>query len=85
MPGARTFQVEVTNISGDGFRLHMGEEELFLSFFDFPWFKSATTQQLCEVQQSSADHLYWPSLDVDLSVQSIRDPSAFPLVAKARA
>lgn len=84
MPGTRTSPIEVTNISGDGFRLHVGEEDLFLSFSNFPWFKSATTQQLCEIQQLSTDHLYWPSLDVDLSVQSIRNPSAFPLVAKVR-
>ena len=25
--------------------------------------------------------IYWPDLDVDLSVQSIRNPSAFPLVS----
>jgi hypothetical protein len=28
------------------------------------------------------DHLYWPDLDVDLSVESIRHPERFPLRAK---
>ncbi|MES2299081.1 MAG: DUF2442 domain-containing protein [Pseudomonadota bacterium] len=84
MPGIPTFHVELSDISELGFRLHLGEEELSLSFADFPWFKAATPQQLCEVQQPSADHLYWPSLDIDISISSIRDPSAFPLLAAAR-
>ena len=27
--------------------------------------------------------LYWPELDIDLSLESIRQPDAFPLIAKA--
>jgi hypothetical protein len=30
----------------------------------------------------TADHLYWPDLDVELSVESIRNPACFPLKAK---
>ena len=85
MPGALTSQVEVTNVSKHGLWLLIGDEELLLSFADFPWFKTATIDQLCEVEHPSADHLYWPLLDVDLAVQSIRNPSAFPLVSAARA
>lgn len=85
MPGTHTFQTEVTNVSKHGLWLLVGEEEMFLSFADFPWFKVATIEQLCEIEQPSADHLYWPLLDVDLAVQSIREPSAFPLVSLVRA
>jgi len=85
MPGALTSQAEVTNVSKHGLWLLIGDEELFLSFADFPWFKAATIDQLCEVQHPTADHLYWPSLDIDLAVQSIREPSAFPLVSAVRA
>jgi hypothetical protein len=28
------------------------------------------------------DHLYWPDLDVDLAVESIRNPERFPLVSR---
>lgn len=84
MPGAHTFQTEVTNVSKHGLWLLIGEEEMFLSFADFPWFKTATIEQLCEIEHPSVDHLYWPSLDIDLAVQSIRDPSAFPLVSVVR-
>jgi hypothetical protein len=34
------------------------------------------------VQRPTENHLYWPELDVDLSVDSLRNPQAFPLVSK---
>jgi hypothetical protein len=27
-------------------------------------------------------HLYWPDLDIDLAVESIRHPEQFPLVSR---
>ncbi|BAO83984.1 hypothetical protein SMCB_1756 [Serpentinimonas maccroryi] len=82
MPGTITLEAEVTNISKHCFWLLLGNEELAVSFNDFPWFKNATVEQLTDIQWPSADHLYWPKLDIDLSVQSIRNPAAFPLVSK---
>lgn len=76
-------RLEVTNISRHGFRLLVDEEELLLPFEHFPWFKSATVEQITEVERPSANHLYWPRLDVDLSFESIRQPEAFPLVSRA--
>jgi hypothetical protein len=35
------------------------------------------------VQRPTEDHLYWPQLDIDLSVASIRDPQSFPLLSRA--
>lgn len=83
MPGANISTTEVTNVSPFGFWLLLDGEELHLPFNVFPWFKSATIEQLCHVVRPSINHLYWPKLDVDLSVASIRDPEAFPLVAKS--
>ncbi len=83
MPGIVTSAVEVTNVSTHCFWVLLGDEELAVPFADFPWFKQATIEQLANVEWPSADHLYWPQLDVDLSVRSIRDPSAFPLVSGA--
>ncbi len=78
-------RAEVTHVSKHGLWLLLDDEELFLSFTDFPWFKAATIDQLCEIERPTEDHLYWPSLDVDLAVASVRNPSAFPLVSAARA
>jgi len=49
------------------------------------WFKKATIEQLSDVQWPTPNHLYWPQLDADLSVESIRDPAVFPLVSKTAA
>lgn len=84
MPGPATLAVEVTHVSRHGFWLLLGDEELLVPFEHFPWFRSATIGQLSTVEWPTPDHLYWPMLDVDLSVASIRDPSAFPLVSKAQ-
>ena len=42
MPGTTTVEAEVKNISKHCFWLLLGNEELAVSFKDFPWFKSAT-------------------------------------------
>ena len=83
MPGTVTSAAEVTHVSRHGFWLLLGDEELFLPFENFPWFKSATIEQISRVEWPAQDHVYWPLLDIDLSVASIRDPAAFPLVSKA--
>ena len=81
--GQSTSGVEVTNVSPHGFWLLLGDEELFASFKDFPWFRDAPIAQLCNVQLPAPHHLYWPDLDIDLAVESIRNPSKFPLVSGA--
>ncbi len=80
--GTSTSAVEVTNISSHGFWLYVGGEELFLSFQHFPWFRRATVEQILAVNLPNPAHLYWPGLDVDLAVESIKDPPAFPLLAR---
>jgi Protein of unknown function (DUF2442) len=83
MPGTITSVAEVTHVSKYGFWLLLDAEELLVPFEQFPWFKQATIAQLSDVQWPTPNHLYWPQLDADLSVESIRDPVAFPLLYKA--
>ena len=80
--GANISQVEVTNISQHGFWLLLDEEELFLPFAEFPWFRDVTVGNILHVERPSSDHLYWPELDVDLAVESIRHPENFPLISQ---
>ena len=82
-PGSNTSGPEVTNVSQHGFWLLLGDEELFVPFDDFPWFRQAPIGKLVHVEWPSAHHLYSPDLDVDLSVESIRHPEKFPLVSRA--
>ena len=82
--GASTSDVEVTNVSTHGFWMLVQGRELFLAFADFPWFTDVTIGHLVNVQLLHSDHLYWPDLDVDLSVESVEHPENFPLVSHAR-
>ena len=57
-PGAATSAVEVTNISEHGFWILLGEEELYLPFDRFPWFRDAPVAKIGDVELVSSDHLY---------------------------
>ena len=70
-------------ISRHGLWLLLDDEELLVPFEQFPWFRTATVEQITTVERPTPDHLYWPQLDVDLSVASIRAPERFPLVSRA--
>lgn len=84
MPGTSISPVEVSAASRHGFWLLLDEEEeLFLPFDEFPWFRSASVEQLFHVERPQPHHLYWPDLDVDLHVDSIRHPEQFPLKSHA--
>ncbi|WP_295447310.1 DUF2442 domain-containing protein [uncultured Thiodictyon sp.] len=85
MPGIATLAAEVTNVSKHCFWLLLDDEELAIQFSEFPWFKSATIERLSEIERPTENHLYWPELDVDLSVESIRKPEDFPLISKVLA
>ena len=78
--GKSTSAAEVTNVSVHGFWLLLDTEEVFVSFDQFPWFRNASIGKLTYVEWPSPDHLYWPDLDLDLAVESIRHPEQFPLV-----
>jgi hypothetical protein len=82
MLGNHTLVAEVTNVSKHGFWILLGDEELHLPFEHFPWFKTATIEQISEFEWPSEKRLYWPMLDIDLSVDSIRHPENFPLMSK---
>ncbi|MFP5390095.1 MAG: DUF2442 domain-containing protein [Gammaproteobacteria bacterium] len=68
---------EVTTINRSGFWVQWGEEELYLSFAEFPWFENATVRQICTVKCATSNRLYWPELDLDLPLDAIRYPMAF--------
>jgi hypothetical protein len=78
--GKATSEVDVTNISAHGLWLLANEQEHFLPFDDFPWFREARLGAALNVRMPSPGHLHWPDLDVDLDLDSIRSPESFPLI-----
>ena len=67
MPGTIALDAEVTNISRHCLWVLVDDEELALPFSEFPWFRSATIDQVLNVVRPSGPYLYWPDLDVDPS------------------
>src|SRR5258706_15344313 len=83
--GSTSSSAEVLGLSKHGFWLLLGDSEIFVPFSKFPWFKSAPVAHVLKVRRLSADHLRWPDLDIDLHVDSLRDPESYPLVARSAA
>lgn len=80
-PGKSTSQVEL-HTSSFGIWLLVHETEYFLPYIDFPWFKDIKLSDLYEVELHHKDHLYWPSLDIDLDINSFNNLKSYPLIAK---
>ena len=78
-------QVEVTRVSRNGFWVSLRNEEMFLPFEHFPWFRDAPLRKLVNVQRLSNHSLYWPDLDIDLELESISYPEPVSLVSNDEA
>jgi len=77
--GKNILTVEVTHISSHGIWILAENDEMFLDYENFPWFKDASVKQILNVQEPSPNHFYWPDLDVDLSTDIIKNPERFPI------
>ena len=82
--GKDTSKVEVTNISTHGIWLLSNNNEMFLAYKDFPWFKDVPIKYILNVEELTPDHFYWPDLDIDLSTEIIKNPQRFPYIAKPK-
>jgi len=80
--GILSSQAEVTNVSSHGIWLLAEDQEYFLSYQDFPWFKDAPIRKILKVEEPSPGHFFWPDLDIDLGVDSIEHPEKYPLKSK---
>jgi hypothetical protein len=80
--GKTISEVEVTNIDMHGIWILLEGEELFLPYEKFPWFRDAKISDILSVEVAGKKHLYWTELDVDLMVDSIKEPDRYPLLYK---
>ena len=81
-PGKNTLNVEVENISQHGIWIVIGDQEYFLQFNKYPWFQKATIDQIYNVEFYHGKHLHWPLLDIDIDLESLKYPDAYPLKYK---
>lgn len=80
--GTNTSEIEVSNISLHGFWVFVNGKEYFLPFISFPWFRQAKIDDILNVEFFKNRHLYWPALDIDLTLDIIENPNKYPLVYK---
>ncbi|HAG51217.1 MAG TPA: integron cassette protein [Deltaproteobacteria bacterium] len=79
--GKGTLSASVENITPFGIWILIGNEEYFLSYKDFPMFLNKPIKNILNVKQLNYNHLYWPDMDVDLELDSIKNPQKYPLIA----
>lgn len=76
--------VEVTRVSSRGIWLKAHQQKFFLSYYDFPWFKNKSVQALLHVEEPLPGQFYWPELNLNLAMETLRAPHRHP-PASARA
>ena len=84
MPGSAISPVEVIQVTRHGLWLAVGDDEYFLDFGNFPWFKKAAIDAICAVEEPGPGHFHWPLLDIDLDIETILHPERFPLLDQAK-
>ena len=82
-PGKSISVAEIQNISQQGIWLFVENQEFFLPFDSYPWFRKATIDQIYDFQLQHKKHLHWPSLDIDVELDALKNPAAFPLQYKS--
>ena len=77
--GENTSGAEVANIDAHGLWVFVKGAEYFLPYDEYPWFRDAKVADILNVQLLHESHLHWPALDVDLSLDCLRNPEGYPL------
>lgn len=79
-PGERISEkTEIQNISAHGIWVLVNGQEFFMPFSEFPWFLKATIEQIYNLELFHGHHLHWPALDIDVDIDSLKYPTAYPL------
>lgn len=74
--------VKVLTITQNGLLLSIPQGDFFLSYTEYPWFKSAKVDDIFNVEMEGNDAIRWDNLDVDLEIDSILNPEKYPLLVK---
>ena len=77
--GTNTLISDVTSIGVAGFWLLADDREYFVPFSDYPVFKSATVEQIFNVQRIGPTQFHWRDLDADIELDALEHPEKYPL------
>lgn len=71
---------KVLMINNKGIMLSVKGNDYFISFNRIPWLKSASIMDALNVKMSGRNAIEWPTLDVDLEIDSLKHPERYPLI-----
>jgi len=72
----------VLMINDKGIMISVDSQDYFLSYNRVPWMKDASIRDVLNVQKQGRSAIEWPSLDVDLEIESLKHPERYPLIMK---
>lgn len=81
---ATSAEVTVLGLTPHALWLLVNGREHMLDYTRFPWFRDASMREVLDVRLEFGVHLRWPTLDVDLHVDSLEHPERFPLASRER-
>ena len=81
-PGKST-SASVENITPFGVWMLITGKEYFLTYSEFPYFENMSIRSIFNVKLLHGFHLYWPELDIDLTIDNLDHPEKYPLRAKS--
>jgi hypothetical protein len=72
----------VLMINSQGIMLSVCGNDYFLSYNRIPWMLTASIGDVLNVRMSGRNAIEWPTLDVDLEIESLKHPERYPLIMK---
>ena len=74
--------VSVLMINDKGIMLSVKGNDYFISYNRMPWIKNASIMDALNVQMSGRNAIEWPTLNIDLEIDSLKHPKRYPLIMK---
>ncbi|MDL2240493.1 DUF2442 domain-containing protein [Bacteroidales bacterium OttesenSCG-928-K03] len=62
-----------------GFWILCDDKEYFINFNDYPDFRRAPLDAIFEAKFISPKQIRWPSLDIDIEIDALKNPEIYPL------
>ena len=78
----QNIQPAVLMINAQGVMLSVQGNDYFISYNRVPWMKDASISDVLNVQMSGKTAIEWPTLDVDLEIESLKHPERYPLIMR---
>jgi hypothetical protein len=71
---------EVSDINKNGIWVLIEDKEYFISFSDYPVFKTMSVKDIFDFEYYQPSHLRWEKIDVDIELDALEYPEQFPLL-----